>query len=82
MNAAQSNLPKWLQAKVNSCPKSPLGVHPFLFNVSRHLHRHLERGQIETLLADAVKNCGRAVPEKEIKSAVNNSIATAWKPSQ
>ncbi len=80
MNTTQSNLPNWLQRKLNSAPKSPCGVHQFLFNTARRLHAHMEPGQIETLLADAVRNCGRAVPEKEIRTAVVNAEKTAWKP--
>jgi hypothetical protein len=82
MNSLQSQLPHWLQAKLNSCPRSPFGVHQFLFNTARRLHAYREPAQVETLLADAVKNCGRAVPEKEIRTAVLNAELTAWKPNQ
>jgi hypothetical protein len=82
MNSLQSQLPHWLQAKLNSCPRSPCGVHQFLFHVSRRLHAYRGPAIIESLLADAVKNCGRAVPATEIKSAVENAAKTAWKPNQ
>ena len=80
MTAAQFNIPKWLQTKVHSCPESPFGVHQWLYLTARHLHRHLEPAEIETILADAVKNCGREVKAQEIRQAVQ-SAANAFKPS-
>jgi hypothetical protein len=76
MNSLQSQLPHWLQAKLNSCPRSPFGVHQFLFNTARRLHAYREPAQVETLLADAVKNCGREVTAKEIRQAVESAAKT------
>jgi hypothetical protein len=72
----------WLQRKLNSAPKSPFGVHQYLFLTARRLHAYRGPAIIESLLADAVKNCGRPVPATEIKSAVENAAKTAWKPNQ
>jgi len=80
MTAAQFNLPTWIEAKLNSCPKSPLGCHQFLFNVSRHLLRYLSPEQTAILLAEAVYGCGREVTAKEITQAVQ-SAAKTLKPS-
>jgi hypothetical protein len=71
-----SSLPKWLQRKLHSAPKSPFGVHQFLFNTARRLHAYREPGQVETLLANAVKNCGRKVGSREIQEAISNAAKT------
>jgi hypothetical protein len=51
-----------------------------MFSVARNLHAHLPAGEIENLIRSRVANCGRVVPDREIKDAVKRSIDFAWQP--
>lgn len=55
------------------------GVHPWLFSMARQLHAHMTPEQAIARLALATANCGRSVPLREIRNAVDNSEAVAWK---
>jgi hypothetical protein len=71
--AACRKLPQRVLKQVKNPPRSGSGVHPWLFRMALQLHHHLHPDQIEQLLATAVKDCGRDVPEREIRDAVANS---------
>jgi hypothetical protein len=62
-------------------PPAGEGIHFWLFKVARHLHAHRDAETIFNLLAALVEGCGREVPENEIRDAVENSRACAWRPS-
>ena len=74
------NLPKFLESLIDNPPAAGSGVHLWLFNVSRNLHAHMPAGQIEDLLRSRLANCGRKVPDREIKEAIKHSIDAAWTP--
>lgn len=67
-------LPQALRKKLRAAPATGEGVHNWIFGMSLALHRHLKPDEIETLLAAAVRNCGREVPHREIGDAVANSL--------
>lgn len=73
-------LPKFLEDLIDHPPSAGSGVHLWLFNVSRNLHAHMPAGQIENLLRTRLSNCGRKVPDREIKEAIKHSIDAAWTP--
>src|ERR1017187_7247044 len=73
-------LPEFLETLISSPPKAGSGVHEWMFSVSRNLHAHLPAGEIENLIRSRLSNCGRAVPDREIKDAVKRSIDFAWQP--
>ncbi len=73
-------LPRFLQEKINSPPAAGAGVHDWMFEVARNLHAHWPIGEIETLIRSKLTNCGRKVPDREIKAAIANSINFAWQP--
>jgi hypothetical protein len=66
---------------ISSPPQHGSGVHQWLFKVARNLHAHLPAEEIVSLLAVASEGCGRAVPEREIRDAVESAQGAAWKPS-
>ncbi|MBI2928378.1 MAG: hypothetical protein HYY24_22140 [Verrucomicrobia bacterium] len=75
-------LPQFLRDLLASPPRAGEGVHAWLFRVARQLHAHMPAGEIVALLETRVANRGRLVPRHEIISAVQNSLACAWQPSQ
>ena len=75
-------IPSFLRALLVAPPRAGEGVHGWLFRVARQLHAHLPAGQIVRLLESRVADCGRYVPRNEIVSAVQDSLACAWRPSQ
>jgi hypothetical protein len=76
----RDQFPAFLQRMLESPPDADEGVHDWLFCVARQLHWHLPAGEIFSLLKSRVANCGRFVPDREIISAVQNSLACAWQP--
>jgi len=75
-------LPQWLSAKVAKPPKTGGGVHRWLFTMALQLHGHLTAAEIASVLADAVRGCGREVDGREIRDAVNASAEVKNKPSR
>lgn len=73
-------LPEFLQRLIDNPPTAGSGVHDFMFDVARNLHAHMPPGQIENLLRAKLAHCGRHVPEREIKAAVQNAANFAWQP--
>jgi hypothetical protein len=58
------------------------GVHRWLFRVGRQLHVHCTESKIIEFLKEATCDCGRDVPEREIKEAVAASARCAWFPAK
>jgi hypothetical protein len=73
-------LPDFLQKLIDNPPSAGSGVHDWMFNLARNLYAHMPAGQIENLLRCKLANCGRAVPDRELKAAVQNAAHFAWKP--
>lgn len=73
-------LPQFLQDLIAAVPQSGSGVHAWLYKVSRQLHAHRDTEDIIALLTAAADGCGRHVPEREIRAAVEDAKATAWEP--
>jgi hypothetical protein len=73
-------LPAWLAERLQSCP--PANRHTWIFSTARQLHAHRTPQEIAEMLAEAVKDCGRRVPSREIIAAVNASQKCAWHPSK
>ena len=82
LNPSAVMLPQFLIGLIENAPRSGDGVHSWLFTVARHLHKHMPADKIVAFLEQKTADCGRFVPLKEILSAVKNSMACAWKPSQ
>lgn len=76
-----SNLPQFLRELIANPPQAGEGVHNWLFKVARQLHAHLPAVEIVSLLENAVTNCGRSVPKREIVAAVQNAAPCAWQPN-
>ncbi len=73
-------IPAFLETLINAPPAAGSGVHDWMFDVARNLHAHMPAGQIETLLRGKLANCGRPVPDREIKDAIKRSVDFAWQP--
>jgi hypothetical protein len=80
-SAEPGALPPFLLDLLAAVPKHGSGVHDWLFRVARQLHAHRSPPQIEALLTASVEGCGRPVPAREIRHAVQNARAVAWKPT-
>ena len=79
--ASQGELPQFIRDLLSAPPKSGDGMHPWLYKVARQLHAHRDFESIVNLLAVASEGCGRNVPEREIREAVQSAKESAWKPS-
>lgn len=74
-------LPRFVLDLLAACPSAGDGVHNWLFRVARVLHPfYADKGELAALVESAAANCGRQVPESEIRAAVANSEPCAWKP--
>src|SRR5260221_3330644 len=79
-NPAESSLPRWPEAMLDSCPSAGSGVHFFIFRCARHLIAHMPEQEIFDLLKAKVAGCGRPVPDREIISQIRNARVCAWYP--
>lgn len=70
-------LPVWLRHVLENPPLPGEGLHSWLFNTARQLHRHFTPEEICALFAEITEAAGR-----EIQDAVFNSIDSAWQPSR
>ena len=73
-------IPSWLSEKLAAVPDAGEGVHGWLFSCARQLHAHMDSAAVEAVLSASVAKCGRRVPGSEIRDAVRNSAAVAWRP--
>ena len=71
-------LPTWLSEKLATPPAAGTGIHAWLFSCARQLHAHRSPDEIAQMLTNATAHCGRRVPAREIRDAVQNSAAVAW----
>jgi hypothetical protein len=72
--------PKFLDELLANPPTAGTGVHNWLFKVSRQLHAHMGMVEMENFLQKKVKGCGRYVPIREIRDAIQHSASCAWTP--
>ncbi len=72
VNRNQS-LPPHIKALLGPVPRAGSGVHRWLFFTSLKLHGRFPPERIFEILRVAVTNCGRSVPDSEIRNAVKNS---------
>ena len=79
--ASQGELPPFLRDLLSAPPKHGEGLHQWFFKLARQLHAHRDFESIVNLLAVASEGCGRNVPEREIREAVQSAKESAWKPS-
>jgi hypothetical protein len=75
-----AELPRWLLDVISAVPSAGSGVHKWLYSTARQLHAHRTREEIIALLESTTAGCGRAVPRREIESAVDSAKQTAWQP--
>lgn len=78
-NDLLSRLPQKLRRELANPPKAGGGVHRWLFTMSLRLVSKLTRSQIQTVLAEALIDCGRPVSCREIDEAI--CAAGKWKGS-
>jgi hypothetical protein len=81
MNASRAKeLPRFLLDLLAAGKRTGDGVHVWFFSMARQLWPHRTRAEIIALLAQAVSDCGRAVPLSEIEAAVDSAKSCAWQP--
>src|SRR5882762_10637960 len=68
--AQVAKLPTKVRERLKGCPTEGQGVHPWLFNTARSLHKHFSEEEIVDILC-ANLSCER--PEREIRDAVVNA---------
>ena len=62
-----------------SAPMRPAGgIHDFLFTLARVLHPWRAEEQINNILHDYARQCGRHVPESEITASIRRARFYAW----
>jgi hypothetical protein len=71
-------IPDWLREKLANPPAAGAGIHAWLFSVARQLHAHMPVEAVGACLEAATVNAARRVTAREIRDAVNNSLAVAW----
>lgn len=75
-------IPDWLREKLANPPAAGTGLHGWLFSVARQLHAHMPSDAVVAALQAATATAARRVPMREIRDAVNNSLAVAWSPGE
>lgn len=66
-------LPPHIRAKIGPVPVPGNGLHPWFFKAARELHHYYDPEAIHRILRDLTEDCGRVVPDREIRDAVKNS---------
>jgi hypothetical protein len=83
MNTTRTReLPRFVLDLLAAGKRAGGGVHIWLFSMARQIWPHRDRAEIIALLAQAVSDCGRAVPLSEIEAAVDKAKDCAWSPSR
>lgn len=77
-----NRIPRRILEYVHNRPNSGGGVHNWLFGSALRLHKWLSPGEITSLLARLSVGCGRKVPEREIRQAVENSYRRSQHPKR
>ena len=75
-------LPPWLVDLLDSCPATGGGVHQWIPRVAHYLHGFYDEETIFPVLKEKTRTCGRAVPDREIKSAIEFARANAYRPRE
>ena len=75
-----TRLSQFLRDLLSCPPRAGEGVHTWLFKAARQLHAHRSPEDIFALLSAAVEDCGRDVPESEIRDAIAAAAKCPWKP--
>ena len=68
--ARVAQLPTKVRERLKGCPTEGQGIHPWLFNTARSLHKHFSEEEIVDILC-ANLSCQR--PEREVRDAVVNA---------
>lgn len=64
------------------CPTTGNGVHTWLLaQANRCRNSGLEPPHALEFIRDAVRNCGREVPDREIEAAVTTAFESTWSPA-
>ena len=81
-----SHLPRWLQMRLASCPKSPRGVHQWIWSSARRLlHFYDDHELIFKLLRERTqdnKRVGRRVRDREIRDQIKSASQNPWRPAE
>jgi hypothetical protein len=75
-------LPARARAFVDNPPRAGAGVHAYLFGAALRMHGYFSESEVARILAGKVADCGRAVPEAEIRDAINAADRAAGSPSK
>ena len=75
-------LPQFVRDLLAATPGAGEGVNLYIYRVARVLHPYRSDEEILNILRAVTMNCGRVVTDREIRRAIDNSRATAWKPGQ
>ena len=82
LGAELEKLPSWLRRRLASCPRSPRGVHQWMFGTSRRLLAYIDEGLTFELLRERTRDIGRVVHDKEIRNQIASARKTAWRPAE
>ena len=77
-----AQLPQFVRDLLSAPPRAGEGVNSYLFRLARVLHPYRNESEILEALRAIAFDCGRTVPEREIRRAVENSKAVAWTPGE
>ncbi|GDX11140.1 hypothetical protein LBMAG57_29120 [Verrucomicrobiota bacterium] len=67
-------MPHHIREFLGTCPCAGTGVHVWVFNAARRLHRFFpDKDALAQLLQFVTRDCGRTVPWSEISDAIKNS---------
>jgi hypothetical protein len=65
-------VPGWLESFLNTCPRSPNGVHQWQAKAAWRMHDYLDTEQQVRVLYWALRDCGRSPQPQEIERTVVN----------
>jgi hypothetical protein len=72
----KNRLPKKVRTVLRSCPASGRGIHEWMFGAATRLRGFCSDPETTvSLLRQATKNCGRQVPDEEIRAVVRDSYS-------
>lgn len=66
-------LPTNLRRRIGSPPEAGAGVHQWIFRAARLMRSTCNSDQTFRIIRECVSDCGRCVPEREIKEAIRNA---------
>jgi hypothetical protein len=83
LGAELQKLPSWLRRRLASCPRSPRGVHQWMFATSRRLLAYVDEEVTFQLLRERTRDhtrIGRRVRDREIYSQIQSAVLHPWRP--